>query len=270
LAAATLASLHGSCPGIRAIHITFPRDWHLHSPDWRLPEHATYATYGKPDVTVFSNLDELTQNELYDDLQWWKSQIAQALKKSPKLGKLQLSISRRTLYRYHADGERGVYDYVFDQLCDKYRETGTAPLRLRSLQLGTAVCPFRLRSLKNLTDLSFLEEVHVTNRAIWNGSLSIIDVAFMAYVDRGIAYEAFGPAHCPRLRSFRVTNYAGDVHRFLATAGDAACVRNLAIASRDTMSESCRHEMAALLRPDPGYPSLPLRPRMLNIDLQLD
>jgi hypothetical protein len=272
LADATLDALHNSCPGLKALHITFPRNWHQYSPNWRLPERATYATYGKPDVAVFSDLTELTLNELYDDLPWWKSQITRVLNNSPRLSRLQLSISRRTLYRYHADGESEAFDRFFDQLCDNHGESGAPPLHLRSLHLGTAVYPTRLPSLQKLTDLRFLEEVHITNGRVWHGSLNIIDPGYTTYLGGGLAYDAFGPAHCPRLRSFRLTEYDECVHRFLATVvGDAAVVRKLAIACRDTMASDYRYEMAAaLLRPDPAYPSLPLCPRMLNVDLQLD
>ena len=124
-------------------------------------------------MAVFSGLEELTLENLYEELPWWRAQIFQVLKNSPGLQELKLSLSTKTLARYHHNEEREKYDTFFDKLCGEYGDAVAAPLRLRSLHLGTAVYPFDTGCLVALTDLKFLEEVHVENQGVWEGGMIV-------------------------------------------------------------------------------------------------
>ena len=228
---------------------------------WRLAER---ALYGKPDLTVFSGLEELTLDYLYEELPWWRSQIVQVLKNSPGLRKLKMSLSVQTIARHHYEEEREKFESFFDDLCVEYGEAAAAPLRLRSLHLGTAVYPYEIGSLKSLTDLAFLEEVHVENGDVWDDGI-IIDMYTGDEEHRGIAFHVFGPAYCPNLRRFNVAEYQRDVHDFLATTSDPSFTRRLAVSFQRVWTG---YEAAALLRPNRNYPSLPLHLRMFDIDLQ--
>lgn len=229
--------------------------------DWRIGEH---FLYGEPKLEVFSGLQELTLDNLYEELPWWRSQIVEVLKKSPGLQKLKLSLATETLARYAALDDRPEFENFFDLLCDEYAETGAAPLRLLSLHLGTAVYPYKASSPKKLADLRFLEEVHIENCGVWYEGTMVIDM-YNDWEDSGIAFDAFGPAHCPNLRRLNLAEYQRDVHHFVASIADTSFARKLAISSQ---SMNGGYELAALLRPDPNYPALPLHLRMINIELQ--
>jgi hypothetical protein len=228
---------------------------------WRLGDR---ALYGKPDLTVFSGLEELTLDDLYEELPWWRSHIVQVLKNSPGLRKLKMSLSTLTVARHHHEEEREKFANFFDELCVEYGEAAAAPLRLRSLHLGTGVYPYAIGCLKSLTDLAFLEEVHVENGDVWDDGI-IIDMYTGGEDNKCIGFCVFGPAYCPNLRRFNVAEYQQDVHDFLATTSDPSFTRRLAVSCKDVWAG---YEPAALLRPDPNYPSLPLNLRILDIDLQ--
>jgi hypothetical protein len=53
--------------------------------------------YGRPDLTVFCGLEELTLNNLCEELPWWRETIVKVLKNSPELKKLGLSLSAATI-----------------------------------------------------------------------------------------------------------------------------------------------------------------------------
>ncbi|KAJ4287064.1 hypothetical protein N0V88_007833 [Collariella sp. IMI 366227] len=148
--------------------------------------------YGKPDLTLFSKFEELSLENLYEELPWWRSQIVQILKKSPGLNALRLSLSSETMARYFQDDEDEKYRWFFDRLCDEYHETGAPPLRLRSLYLGGG----------------FLENLHIENSDYWEQG------EVLTYNDgtTPIAWASFGPTHCPNLRSLTADNYLPDIH----------------------------------------------------------
>ncbi|KAK3296500.1 uncharacterized protein B0H64DRAFT_374578 [Chaetomium fimeti] len=268
LAADVLSTLHKSSPAIKVIHIDFPDDMGQRlgysdfppSPEVQLEQRRLYE---KPDLTVFSCLEELTLNNLYEELPWWRAQLALVFRNSPRLQMLTLSLANQTLEHYNTKGERDKFEGFFDQLCDDYGETEASPLRLRKLHLGNAVYPYRLASLRKLTDLRFLEDVHVENVGVWHGGVII-----SMYDNDGsrIIFDAFGPANSPNLRRFSVAGYQSDVHHFLATL-DPPSARRLAVSCLDM---SMGYEPAALLRYNPIYPSLPLHLRMLEMELRRD
>jgi hypothetical protein len=79
-----------------------------------------------------------------------------------------------------------------------------------------------------------------------------------------IDYTAF--KDCPSLRRFSVAEYTWDVHRVIASVPDPAATRQLALSCGDMWTTG--QEPAALLRPHPDYPSLPLRLRAVDINLR--
>lgn len=62
--------------------------------------------YARPDLTVFAGLEELTLDNLCEELPWWKSQIVKVLMNSPGLRKLQLSLSVDTIFRHNKYEEK--------------------------------------------------------------------------------------------------------------------------------------------------------------------
>jgi hypothetical protein len=228
---------------------------------WRMRERALYGT---PDLTVFSGLGELTLENLYEELPWWRAQIVQVLKNSPGLRKLKLSLSTKTLARYDHDEEAEKFDRFFEKLCVDYGDVEAAPLHLCSLHLGIGVYLFDADCLSALTDRNFLQEVHIENQGVWENGV-IVDMYNEDDEDSGLAFGAFGPRHCPNLRRFNFAHYQRDVHAFLASVDDPSWTRRLAVSCQGLWAG---YEPAALLRPDPNFPFLPLHLRMLDIDLQ--
>lgn len=176
--------------------------------------------YGKPDLTVFTGLEELSLDGLYEELPWWKSQIVQVLKNSPGLRRLELSLSADTLERYDNWKERKKFTNFFDELCEEYGETGSEPLSIQSLKLGSAVFPYEASSIEKLTNLRELEELHIQNgRVSVNGDFDPEAPAVIElYIEdedeeSGICFDIFGPAHCPNLRRLTAFEYRGDVHQ---------------------------------------------------------
>lgn len=218
--------------------------------------------YGRPDLTVFRGLEELTLDNLCEELPWWRETIAEVLKNSPELKKLGLSLSTSAIGTAARYGERETFDDFFSDLCGEFWAAGAPPLRLRSLKCGTAIIPDDAESLQSLTDLSCLEEVHIENTGVYY----FMDVISMYESDEesGIAFEALGPAQCPNLRRLTVHEYRGDVHELFAASDDPAWTRQVALSVVD-LSEAL--EPAQLLRSSKKYPSLPLHLRMLDVNL---
>lgn len=275
LAMTTLMTLRTACKKVKAIHLTFPENMdervlgYKFDQEYDPPEPSQLEAreiYERPDLTVFTGLEELTLDGLYGDFLWWKEHLIKIFKNSPGLRKLQLSLSVHKIALYERSEEREIFDGFFDGLCDDYGKTGAAPLHLQSLKLGTALYPYELHSIEKLTDLSYLQDVYVRNSGV-SQDVDIILVYDSPNEESGIAFHAFSPVRCPNLRRFTAANYEGDVHKEFAAIEDPSFARQLAISCVQMGSPQ---ELAALLRADPGHPSLPLHLRMLDIDLQRD
>lgn len=293
LTGSTFQVLHVSCKRIKSIHIEFAPDMeqtvlrlypfnrnrrHPHSEQDKL-------AYGKPEISMFTNLEELTLRGMYNDLAWWTSQLVQLLRNSPGLRKLHLSLSVETVGRSRFSGNSGVAAVsFFNSLCSSYAESGASALQLTSLTCGASILPRDLALLKSLTDLRHLEEVYLSNRELFG-----LDID--ESIQPAVAYDAFGPTHCPNLRRFAVDHARPGVHKFLSSISDRAWASQLAVSyrhgTRPPFSEPA-YEPAALLRPPEPCPfssqdnhdrshlrctctstHLPLRFRMLNA-LDLD
>jgi hypothetical protein len=83
-----------------------------HRPDGRL-------RYAKPDLAAFSGLEELTLDNMFGDLLWWRSQVVRVLANSHRLRKLHLSIGHGTLFSYTGNGRRDQFEGFPDRLCDE-------------------------------------------------------------------------------------------------------------------------------------------------------
>jgi hypothetical protein len=214
-----------------------------HSYNWSLDEGPDQ--FARPTIDMFSGLQSLTLEHIYNDLFWWRSQIVQLLKSSPGLKHLGLSATP-----FHGGTETNIR-FFFDSLCEDYGQTGSAPLRLRSLSCSYGIYPLRLSSLEKLTDLAQLERVTIDCR----------DGLFATVVGE-IAFDAFGPAHAPNLR--RVTAVV-DIYRLLPLFKNSSFSRQL-----DLCCFQWNHwlDISRLLRPDPEHPALPLQFRVVNILLK--
>ncbi len=282
-----MRKLYDSCPEIKAIHITFPEDmgqqmgYLISEPQ---PEDGRWmerAIYGKPDFTVFSGLEELTLDNLFEEVPWWRSQIVQVLKKSPGMRRLRLSLAANTLFRYqNIENQLQFYNF-FDKLCVEYGVVAS-PLHLRHLHLGNAVLPFKLGRIQRLTDMSSLKDVHLENRTLHSDICGRHGVHHL-YNDpndrlldntdeddenypyiydgyRDVAFEVFGPVNCPNLRRLTVGTYDGDLDGVLRAAADPLWTRRLALSCVSTGYD--QQQPAALLLESPALPL-----RMLEIDL---
>ena len=257
----TLKVLKVSCPRIKAIHIAFPSGMETTARWDRLkapgvPVYPGYRQipeiYKRPDVAMFSRLEELTLEWLFHDLVWWKSQVVRLLTNSPGLRKLHLSIS---------PWQPDIFRDFLDSVCDEYGQAGALPLRLRSLKCGISVYPRNITLLNKLTNLAYLEEVYVANQI---GRLGAYN-AYAAFTEPSrVAYHAFGPAHSPNLRRFSTAAYRPEVQAFLCAINDTSFARQLAISCGEQTSQNL--ELAALLRPSHRHVAAHFR--MLDIELQ--
>jgi hypothetical protein len=219
------------------------------------PDHDLRLEVGR-----LRGLRELTLHHLPNNhYGWWLPQLVSLLQNSPGLRKLRLGFtlfcpqpSQDAQIRQEMEGR---YIYALDRLCELYGRTGASSLRLHSLELLEGTYPLSVDSLKNLTDLSCLHDVYTAN---------ILPLGYSVPV----AWAAFGPPHAPNLRHLRVDRYTAAVHRHFCAVGesDPSFVRRLGVFAK---SMEPPFSTAALLRPSPDHPSLPLQVRMLDIDLAL-
>ncbi|KAK4039414.1 hypothetical protein C8A01DRAFT_36624 [Parachaetomium inaequale] len=135
------------------------------------------------------------------------------------------------------------------------------------------IAPHGVSNLFNVTDVN----LHRRYRRLLSGgmsesSLKLMFPAIEANVTLAIQnireeMEQRGAADVFKWWLFMATDIVGeltDVHDFLATRMDPSSARKLAVSCGAVWPG---RDMAALLRPDPAYPSLPLHLRMLNVDL---
>ncbi|KAB5528025.1 hypothetical protein GE09DRAFT_411904 [Coniochaeta sp. 2T2.1] len=191
-----------------------------------------------------------------------------------------------------------MYRHFFQDLCKYYARSGGEPLRLKRLDLGLGVLLLRDNKLDQsrtveqkekestvqytasylslLTNLSSLEEVHIENRNHYGPSGK--DCAGVYGEDMEVfsdfAWWTFTPDRTPNLRRLTAYEYMSEVHAFLWELSPEY-TEQLAIAFSilhgprtlycDAGNE--RDELQDLLQPDPKYPNLPLRFRMMDMSL---
>jgi hypothetical protein len=217
------------------------------------------------DLPIFKHLETLVAECRDNDVKEWKSQVVRVLRNAPNLHTLSLSVSKAVFVdRSHDESDDasdddesawadGTFKHVFDDICKQYEDTGAAPLRLTSLRCGTAACPFDKAALMKLTDLSYLEQVHIQNEDVYMHGIPYLTV--YADVDdeiSGIPFEAFDPIHCPNLRRFSAYERCWDVSLFLKANLDFT--RKLGVSFEYVESINLPRD-----REPPLFPSLPFR-----------
>ncbi|KAK1757006.1 hypothetical protein QBC47DRAFT_342008 [Echria macrotheca] len=219
--------------------------------------------YLPQDFSAFTRLHELTLTNMYGDLRRWKRLIVKILRNSPGLTKLSLSLSDYAVERSYHDGRLDDYVEFFTSLCDEYAQPNTPPLKLRSLECGTAIYPDDLDALEKLTDLSYLEEVHIDNTGVYVHGDTIILYDEDGY--SGLVFDAFLSPRCPKLRRFSASELRTDVFDALCGAQAAKLTRQIAVSfDRQDMGDE---RTSLFLRADKEHPNLPLTLRMMDLDL---
>ncbi|KAK3301791.1 uncharacterized protein B0T15DRAFT_515041 [Chaetomium strumarium] len=221
-----------------------------------------------PNMPGLQSFTDLMLINIYGDLSCWRTEIARLLRNVPALRALQLSLHPLVIKR-RTPGDETEINAFFDRLCREYQGTGAAPLRLRTLHLGQGMCPKQPGWLARLTDPGVLEAVDIDNSGYAAQEMMLgiqwPDTPWLAPPWRPlIDFSAI--KDCPRLRRFSVAEYTWDVHQVLASLPDPSTTRQLAVSCGDMWTTG--QEPAALLRPDPRYPSLPLRLRSMDINLR--
>ncbi|KAH8900673.1 hypothetical protein GQ53DRAFT_835616 [Thozetella sp. PMI_491] len=226
-------------------------------------EEEARKLYLKQDVSNFSNLEELTITNIYGDLNIWRRQLVHLLKSSPNLRHLHLGLSYNVVERHCHDGLHELFTDFFDEICNDFTQSGCSPLKLRSLGCGTCFLPQSVTALHKLTEMEYLEELYIRNE-----NISTHTDWFFIYDDDGtsfIPFDSILSRACPRLRRFSAHQLAKDVVDALASDQALPILPQLAvfIESQDIWDE----EMALLLQADLDHPALPLKLRMMDLDL---
>ncbi|KAK4033148.1 hypothetical protein C8A01DRAFT_40403 [Parachaetomium inaequale] len=271
-------TLRHSCKTIKRLHInsTGPMEqWEpgtafdiasegqdVHNQNPNVPPHRLNSFPGR-DVSAFTGLEELTVTYVHREREGWTQQVAKVLGNSPNLRKLGLHITPRTSTATTARFG-SIIDWMrcFNNLCKMYAEAGAPPLKLRSLKCGTAMYPTELGPLEKLTDLAYLEEVHLDNASFYGPIAHLI-----GYGRPGkIIFDAFLSPRCPRLRRFSATRLGRDVFDALRSPQAASLTQRLAVSFGTQLIGDVGTSL--LLRADPGYPGLPVCLRMMTLDLR--
>jgi hypothetical protein len=255
-----LPALTESCPRLQVVEL----DLRIHEAYSLTPERRPSRNF-RQDLGGFHDLREVTLHGLpADDFGWWIPQIVRLLRDSPRLKRLAVGFNRLPSLRDAAlyESKMAASMHAWDDLCDLFGSDGRPPLRLESLWLMGRLYPLRLSSLKKLTDLSHLGDIHLSNASPpWPSSAD-------EWENELAALEPFTPAHTPNLRRLRVDRYSEAVHEHLCRlSAHPSFTRNLGIFHRRSHSPLTGFDLAALFRPDPGHPHLPLPLRMVDLDL---
>jgi hypothetical protein len=228
--------LRHCCKAIKRLHInaTEPvEEWepgiafeNLQNQDPNTAPRSLYWWLIGRDVSAFTGLEELTVTYVQKEQKAWTQQVAKVLGNSPNLRKLGLRITPRLSTAMMAR-LGNITDWIrcFSSLCNMYAEAGAPPLKLRSLKCSTAMYPMELGPLEKLTDLAYLEEVHIDNASFYGPMTQLI-----THGRRGqIIYDAFLSPRCPRLRGFSATMVGKDVVDALRSPRAASLTRRLAV-----------------------------------------
>lgn len=222
--------------------------------------------YQQQDLTILGDLDELVIENMFGDLPQWERQIAQLLVKSPRLRKLGLSVSPETGHITYEDWYPNDLEDFFKRVCEQYAGMGAPPLRLRSINCGACIYPTMAGPLERLTDLAYVEEVHLRNEEIFHGGQTVVYMYDSDFECR-INFDYFLSSKCPRLRRFSATWLEGDVLEALV---GAPITRQLAV-SFQSQGQHPSFELARAMRPDDSYVFIsapPLQVRMMDLGLK--
>ncbi|KAK4196864.1 hypothetical protein QBC40DRAFT_208442 [Triangularia verruculosa] len=246
----TLLCLWVSCPDLRAFRV------------WDASQ--SLSRY-RPDLFVFCNLRYLAIEELFGDLCWWRKQLVQILLHSSRdLRGLELSISEETVHLYQ-DKRAPDHANFFDRLCQDYIQSGGDPLPIKTLKCGRSIYPMDYHYLTGLVNLASLEVLEIDNDEELHDDSDVFDL----YTDDSgckIVFWAFGPATCPRLRRLTVSRYGEETHKLLCQIAKHPSVScNLVFSATSHGYDG--FDSAMLLASSDEYPGLPIKLRMMEVDL---
>ncbi|KAK3984740.1 hypothetical protein QBC44DRAFT_387307 [Cladorrhinum sp. PSN332] len=258
----TIEVLRASCPRVKDLRLNRCPLTEDHITDWLLDEEpgwfSVFENAMKPyrlHLSAFHNLTYLALHDIYDDLYHDRRQISRVLCQSPKLRGLELSLSRRDVIGRMISQSEGQCFGFFDQLCLDYAGGGGQPLQLKTLKLGHSIYALDESSLQRLTELTYLEEVHIHTTGILFNDL-----------------EWFHPANCPNLRLLSAARYWGGMLGLLCKfAKHKSHSRKLALSfpplRGDALLSSRNVDAGPLLRRREEFPGLPMQMRMLDLSL---
>ena len=178
---------------------------------------------------------------------------------SPDLRHLHLSISMATVRRYLAEDSMQFLDF-FDALCRRYGKMLPAPLKLRSLVLGTVLFPRSVTTAFWLFNPEYLEEIHLDNELLhcpcvssltWSSTLAHT-LSTAGYDENLLCFlvAILSPSICPRLRRLNASELRNEFWNALALSlghGMPASPSNLL--QRASQSELCPCSASASSRP---------------------
>ncbi|KAK1752202.1 hypothetical protein QBC47DRAFT_389998 [Echria macrotheca] len=236
--------------------------WDTHPDDWTLRNRQLFTML---DLSVFADLEELSllklNSDSHNDLPDLSSRVAKVLKSAPNLKSLALSFSYMTV-----DHQRPCVDWM-ERVSRAYMEEGGTPLQVRSLSCGKGFFPLDSAHLKALIDVSYLEDVYIENE--WYPYpqpiffYDVINAPPNPPYTEPIDFESV--INAPNLRSLKVKVYETDLHRVICEMEDPSRASQIAISA---LEQGRWTDSAFLLYPSAKYPALPLRPRMLVIDME--
>ena len=203
--------LSSKCPKLQSITLEQPRD--VETAARRLPEYDPLLNWqGSRAISVdptvelalFANLTSLKILNITGDLHRAGTNLVHILLGLPGLRTLALSINVDTAETLCQEslGDAENCRSFFLRFCGSYAEAGGRPLQLEKLECGHSIILLDPGTyLAQLTDLSYLQEVHVSNERVF-----VIPNRGLSYGP--IAWSLFTPLLCPRLR--KIGTYAAD------------------------------------------------------------
>ncbi|KAK3991430.1 hypothetical protein QBC44DRAFT_367881 [Cladorrhinum sp. PSN332] len=234
----TMGLLQRTCHRLKGVHIHHRGAlWYeelMYANSRSVPAKLEYCT-----PFQFRNLQYLTLDSMDHQIDGWMRAIVRILSVSPQLRGLALSIAASALVWCLDNGKQEQCTRFLDKLCDSYAEAGGQPLKLKTLLCGQAVIPRSHESLVKLSDLEYLQELHIENKDVESKVYG--DIVFPVYGHTrssfpanqsfsDITFKSFIPGNCPRLRRLTVWHYTDDFHELMcAWAANEALSRNLSV-----------------------------------------
>lgn len=208
-------------------------------------------------LAPFANLKRLEVLEIYSDFAEQRHNIVSMLLYSPELEVLSLSLSKNEIMRMFSGSTMGDYQHFFYDMCkdfgEKTLERAVSPLRLRKLSLGLCVllyqpqvrypssqtpgngfadCRYPAHYLTKLTDLEYLEEVHIHNEWVDDG----LDPEWIGEQNAAFAWQTFCPGYCPNLRRLSINRLDEAPAQFLRDLEEPRILTELVVNSMGNLT----------------------------------
>ncbi|KAL3419420.1 hypothetical protein PVAG01_09642 [Phlyctema vagabunda] len=204
----TVSTLRQQCRNLQCLSIAYPKDIEEilgtafeYAVERRDGFNELRPLFANQDISSFANLNYLEVHEIHGYVVKMRGGIIRALLQSPNLQTLSLSFNSETLVRLHKDDSATQYLDFLTNFVTEYKNDGGQPLKLSKLVLGLGILLWEDEEqapasyLKNLTDLTSLEDVYVSNEGN--------DTALCFEEPDGVAWWTFTPSVCPNLRILR-------------------------------------------------------------------